>query len=266
MAVKKILCPTDFSDISLNAIAYAAKLAQISGADLILFHEHSLWSASPEELLVGKSTFTQTIADELEKHCMQISKAFHISCYSDVIASGRSLAGLIEEFSEEFDLIVMGIDKEYDFFSYVFGSRAYQVSRHTEIPMILVPDEYTYENVDQIAFAFDPTEKRETPVSQLTEWSEIWNSKITLLEAVMNEDVAPVDKKHHSGVKGETIQVEHISRKKMIDEIDGYMHESETNMLALFSRHRRFFESLFHKSVIQEMTKRATYPLFIFHK
>ncbi|MCA6074823.1 universal stress protein [Fulvivirga sedimenti] len=264
--MKKILCPTDFSDISLNAIAYGAKLAQVSNADLVLFHEHSLWSASPEEIILGKSSLTESIANELESQCIQISKAFHISCYADVIASGRSLVGLIEEFSSEFDMIVMGIDQDYDLFSYVFGSRAFQVSKHTELPMILVPDEFTFEKIDRIAFAFDPSEKRETPIEQLTMWAERWNSKITLLEGVQTEDPAPISRVSHPGIGSEAIQVQHLSKSKMIDEIDQFMLEHNANVLALFSRQRKFFESMFHKSVIREMTRKATYPLFIFHR
>ena len=34
----KIVCPTDFSECSLNAVEYAAKLGELYKADLYLFH------------------------------------------------------------------------------------------------------------------------------------------------------------------------------------------------------------------------------------
>ena len=34
--IKKIICPTDFSKASINAIEYAAKLAKVFNAELLL--------------------------------------------------------------------------------------------------------------------------------------------------------------------------------------------------------------------------------------
>lgn len=44
--MKKILCPTDFSETAQNAIAYAAKLAQTTEAMLVLFNVQSIFDRS----------------------------------------------------------------------------------------------------------------------------------------------------------------------------------------------------------------------------
>ena len=264
--MKKILCPIDFSENSLNATAYAAKVAQCSNADLVLFHEHSLWNFSPEEVLSGRGTVTMEIAEELELRCRQISQAFHITCYADVVSSGRTLVSLLEEFSDTYDLVVMWLSTARDIGQFVFGSRAFQVSRLIEVPLLFVPENYTFKMIERIAFAFDPSDEHETGIDQLTKWAEIWKAKVALLEGVnknMVLDTAASDKTRHGG---NSIEVLTIDKKHLIDELHSYMMDERADLLALHARHHGFFESLLHKSVIRAMTGKAMYPVFIFHR
>ena len=262
--MKKILCPTDFSETAQNSIAYAAKIAQVSNAELVLFHEHSLWSLSTEEIIMGSNVRTARIAEELEEACAQISQAFHISCTANVVASGQTLVSLIEKYEDEFDLIVMGIDNRFDFLTYLAGSRAFQVSKNTRLPLVLVPKNYVFKSIDHIAFAFDPIEKRETNVTQLTEWAEIWKSEVSLLEAVHSDKQVVTAVGESKGSL--QIPVEQIEKAHTASSIHAYMISGKADMLALYSRNRGFFERLFHASVIKDLSSRAVYPLFIFHE
>ena len=64
--MKKILCPTDFSDTAQNAVAYAAKLAQAMHADLTLLNVQSVFDFTPVEVVRGKDITLAGAAERLE--------------------------------------------------------------------------------------------------------------------------------------------------------------------------------------------------------
>ncbi|MEJ2003663.1 MAG: universal stress protein [Cyclobacteriaceae bacterium] len=261
--MKKVLCPIDFSDVSMNTTAYAAKIAQISNAELILFHEHSLWS-NPEELVTGSAATTESIASELEERAVQISGAFHISCYADVVSSTKPLSSLIEDHADDIDLIVIGIERETDLIKEVFGSLSFRLIQNVRVPVILVPENYTYQSIDKIVFAFDPYEKSETPIDQLVEWAGCWKSEIQLLEGVDGPDSA--DSVGGDMAKREYVVIHRINRNELADEIQSFIVKGNVSMLAMFVRDRKMIQRIMHRSLIQKLEAVTTIPLFIFHE
>jgi len=260
--MKKIFCPVDFSDVSMNATAYAAKIAQISNAELILFHEHSLWS-KPEEFVTGSEGSLEQIARQLEEQALQISKAFHISCYADVISSAKPLTALIENMDDDIDLIIMGMDRKTDLLKDIFGSLAFRLIQHIRIPLILVPEKYTFQSIDCIVFAFDPYEEGEVPVDQLSEWAKLWKAEVQLLEGIKHSGHSvnvEQDKPEDHGIR-----IHKVDRDRLIDEIRGFMLRDGVSMVALYARSKKFRQRLFHKSVVQRLETTSSLPLFIFH-
>jgi hypothetical protein len=69
----KIVCPTDFSECSLNAIEYAAKLGEMYKADLFLFHvpdKEDYQKLASNEFHVGDQyNFIQKKLDSSGENC-----------------------------------------------------------------------------------------------------------------------------------------------------------------------------------------------------
>src|SRR5690349_2271872 len=108
--MKKILCPTDFSETAQSAIAYAAKFAQVTHCDLTLLNVQSVFDFTPVEVLRGKRMTIASIAEHLETESRQISKTFKINCYAEVESSSSRLSSVIHDKAKGYDLIVMGSD------------------------------------------------------------------------------------------------------------------------------------------------------------
>jgi hypothetical protein len=72
--MKKILCPTDFSNTAQNGIAYAAKLAKVINGELTLLHVHSLLEFAPAESGKDLASITQ----QLESQSDEINRTFHV--------------------------------------------------------------------------------------------------------------------------------------------------------------------------------------------
>ena len=78
--MKKILCPTDLSEAAQNGVAYAAKIAQVTGAQLVLFNVQSGAAMKVEARVSGRSEQFDSIEKEMESMSYQIARTFHSSC------------------------------------------------------------------------------------------------------------------------------------------------------------------------------------------
>src|SRR6188768_283506 len=103
--MKKILCPTDFSDAANSGVMYAAKFAKATGSTLALYHVHSAFDLSTRVVLGGRAASFKSLGDQLEKQSREVSRIFKISCYAETELSVSSLSNVLRDKENEYDLI-----------------------------------------------------------------------------------------------------------------------------------------------------------------
>jgi nucleotide-binding universal stress UspA family protein len=271
--MKKILCPTDFSENALNAIAYAAKFAQVTDSELVLFNVQSLFALSPVEILRGKSETVEQVKNQLEALCHQVATAFKISCYSEVQVAGAPLTSVISANAADFDLIIMGTNGPDDLYQFFTGSNAYNVIRKAAVPVLLVPWDCGYRDISLVIYAFDYLRDAKLPLDQLAGWIKPMRCELRVLE-VLEESIS---KKVDSELRGLqaliknvspdelTLKFDSIHSADIIESINTYVLRNDGDMLALCTHDYPFLEKVFHKSVIKAITIMARYPVFVFH-
>lgn len=269
--MKKILCPTDFSDTADQAIAYAAKLCKKIGAELTLLNVQSVFSLPAEEVIKGKFLATEPILERLDEQSYQVMDVFKISCRSEVQASNSSLSDSIIQRAKDFDLIVMGTNGSDDYYDFFFGSRSYQVAKESTIPVLLIPGGCGYQDISTLAFAFDYEHEQEFSVKQLIEFTNLLNAKINIVQVkdhykreaeVNSKDVEERTKMLYnlSDIEFDTVFSDEISSS-----INTYVLETKADALALCSINHSIITKLFHTSVIKALSANSGYPIFIFH-
>jgi len=150
----KILIPVDFSKTSLNAVKYAAFMAQFTKGELVLVHVQNkndlLDIMMPAVKLKDVSVITNFLADKLEKIAADIKKRYGIKV-STYVTTGNITSEIVSMADEiKSTLIVMGThgkDSENGFF---LGSNAYRVLTKSEIPVMTVQtaaDKLGFENI-----------------------------------------------------------------------------------------------------------------------
>ncbi len=270
--MKKILCPTDFSDVADQAIAYAAKLSKKIGAELTLLNVQSVFSLPVEEVIKGKYLATEPILERLDKQSYQVMDVFKISCRSEVQASNSSLSDIILQRAKDFDLIVMGTNGSDDYYEFFFGSRSYQLAKESTIPVLLVPGGCGYQDISTLVVAFDYEHEQEFPMKQLIEFTSLLKAKINIVQVknhytreveVNSEDVQERTKMLYnlSDIEFDTLFSDEISSS-----INKYVLETKADALALCSINHSIITKLFHTSVIKALSANSGYPIFIFHK
>jgi nucleotide-binding universal stress UspA family protein len=271
--MKKIFCPTDFSETANNAIAYSAKLAKKIGAAVTLFNVQSLANLTLQEAFMGEGVNAAIAGKRLEEQRDEVQKVFKISCEAEVATSVASVVSLIGATGSDYDLIVMGSKGPDDLRHLLLGSNTYQVIRTSSIPLLLIPQGCAYSEVRTIVYAFDYWHTGELPLAQLVAWAKTLGADLRVLQVTeepysrkAEEEILAKQEAFLDLYKDEIpISYKTIYAADMVDGLDGYMLRSKSEMLALYAGHQGFLKKVFHKSVIRELSSKATYPLFIFH-
>lgn len=272
--MKKILCPTDFSAVADNAIAYAAKLSQQVGAELTLFNVQSLLDMTTMEVVRGKAMTIQGVMDRLEKECTEVARVFKISCYPEVEPSISSMIGLIETRARDFDLIVMGSDGASDYYEKTFGSYTYNVIRSSNTPLLIIPPGCGFQAITLVVYAFDYLKDNDLPVKQLLPFINNVKAELAVLDVVKEPHSYEVEEKikgvqkmlKDSNRDKVTIMFDTIYSDEVADSINSYALRNEADVLALCSHHQSLIQRLFNKSVIKQVAEIASYPVFVFHE
>lgn len=271
--MKKILCPTDFSDAAHGAIAYAAKLAQVTGSDLTLLHVRSLFDLAPAELVRGKEMVMTGIKERLEAQSREVTKAFKISCYAEVQSGFSKLSSVISAKGDDFDLIVMGSDGPDDLYQFFGGSNTYNAITKTRVPVMVIPAGHVYSEIKGIVYAFDYLSERRLPLAMMLPWIKALDCQLTVLlvmeEAYSKE--AEDDLKELQfiirNLYGDDLNFSYdtIRSSDVAQSINSYILRNQPDALALCSVHRNLVERIFHRSVIKNVSATCSYPVFVFH-
>lgn len=267
--MKKILCPTDFSDAAQNGIAYAAKLAKVINAELTLFHVQSLIEIAPAESGEDLESLTQ----QLESQCDEIARTFKIPCDAIVESTFKKLSTVIHDISPQYDLVVMGSNGADTLYQFFTGSHAYNAAVKSKSPVLIVPRDYIFSEIKNIVYSFDYLSERHLPHKDLIEFATALKSELTILQVMeeaksegVDEDLKELQtiiKNIYSGdvpLKFASLRSSDIARS-----INSYIFKEQPDVLAVCSVHMNIVQRLFHTSVIKNLSTTSDIPVFVFH-
>jgi nucleotide-binding universal stress UspA family protein len=272
--MKKILCPTDFSESAHDAIAYAAKLAKATGCSLTLLHVKSVFDLSLAETTGSKHISAPAIANRLEEQCREITQTFKISCDAEVVSKLSKLSSIISDVAKDYDLIVMGSNGAEDLYQFFGGSNTYNAIVKTNTPVLIIPEGYTYTEIKSIVYAYDYLRERSLPLTKLVPFLKAVNGKLTVLQ-IMQEaysKAAEDDLKELQFIirnfYGDDLSYEYdtIRSDEVSQSINSYIQRNQPDALALCSVHRNLIERIFHKSIIKNISAISNYPVYVFHQ
>jgi len=133
--IKRILCPVDFSSTSQKAFEYADRLAQSTGAELVLLHAFDLpesYDAAGQVHPADPQLEHQLNAIESAFPDVKITRILHAGPAPDVICWVAQ--------DRQCDLIVMGTHGRTGLRHLLFGSVTEFVLRHARCPVLTVRD------------------------------------------------------------------------------------------------------------------------------
>ncbi len=275
--MKKILFPTDFSEVSKNAFIYALRLAKSIDAEIITLHVYEIPQLNLMDVPVNLlDIYEVTELSHFENYKQHIPllrtiaeqhKLEHIQI-KNVLVDGDLIANILKITKDEnIDYVVMGTKGATGLASTFLGSVTTRIMSETEAVVLAVPEQCEYKPIKKILFTtqFKPDEI--VILRKTIQLAEIFNSHIDCLyvkstESKVNKEVIEEWK---SAFITNAITFHVIEDNDVEGVILNFIETNNINLLTMHIRHRSFFENLFHISLSKKLAFHISIPILTIH-
>lgn len=271
----KILCPTDFSECSLNAIEYASRLGEKYNAELTLFHvlnREDYQKLSPMDTH-GKYQveFVQEKLKNLQKAVMDESLMNGLNGCKIAIREGKIVDGTLA-YAEELgaDLIVMGTEGMNELRANIIGSRASRLVAQSVRDIIIVPRKVFFKQPRKFVYASDYLEEDKLAIQKVVEMAGFFDAEIDFVHISSSQKA--IDKSLHLTVVEEVspfVRYEKINyvlksyRDDLALGLENYLQLAKGDMLVTLSKKKSFFDQIFTKNLSKKMSYFLNKPLWV---
>jgi nucleotide-binding universal stress UspA family protein len=136
---KTLLVPTDFSPHADAALRFASRLAEKTGAGLVLVHAYYLPPGMDASAAVIDDVVRRSVEQEAKQRLESLRGAIGGAAARLVVTHGRPETAVVEATREHAaDLVVMGTRGRTGLASFFIGSVAERVIRRSQVPVIAV--------------------------------------------------------------------------------------------------------------------------------
>lgn len=265
--MKNILVPTDFSENADKALDFALAIAHKFNAKLSLVHTYNTSAPAGH---VG--SINRVIKEDREKEMTAFLKATKESISFDLEINGRCRKGypidLIENEAEatDADLIIMGTLGASNLGKKVLGSTASKLIKNTKFPVLAIPRNTHYADINNIVVAVDALTMSVlntlNPMISIAQKSKLNIELVHVSNQQIHTDIDPTIKEYLDGL-AIPFNYTKIQSDQTLESILDFAHEKGNSVLCLVSRQRGWFENLFHTSVSQQVALKSDLPLLI---
>lgn len=265
-----ILAATDFSEGGNHAVFYAASLARLAEAHLLLVHAYKVQSSSV--------TLFKGVNDVLEQDAIAALEGLreavlqqHADLQVDIRAVLGETADALAQLAKEYEpsMVVTGTRGKSLLDTLFFGSTSSQLCKDCQTPLLLVPPKATFVAGGQLSYA---TALREAPnvslVQQFEMYARWWMAHWRLVH-VFGDDrrLSPQQEQHFQAWK-EALQLSPENSRMLYrdDILEGLFEHLESErplVLAIHRHHYGLLERFFVPSVGEALARKVKVPLLI---
>ncbi|SHM86015.1 Nucleotide-binding universal stress protein, UspA family [Cyclobacterium lianum] len=269
-----ILCPTDFSECSLNAIEYAAKLGEKLGANLTLYHipdQEDYEKLFPGNMLDESLKTAKRKLDRLVQTVRDESLEKGLSACNGIIQEGKTVPAILKCAEEEdVDLIIMGTEGINEVKKNYIGTKSSKVVLKSACDVFIVPRKVFFRAPRKLVYASDYLEEDKLAIQKVVELAKCYDAEVDVVH--VSTRIKNIDKAQHAVVKEELtpfIKYEKINfvLKSYRDEpglgLENYLITSKGDVLFTLSHKKSWFEQLFTKNLSKKMSYFINKPLFV---
>ncbi|MEH6537113.1 MAG: universal stress protein [Psychroserpens sp.] len=183
--MKKILVPTDFSIEAENALKVASQIAKKHGSEIYLLHMLEIpmqeIDAVSSHADVPEIMFFMKMAHQKFKEIMDSDYLEGLTVH-EIVKPDGSFNGITEICKEhDISMITMGSHGASGLKEMFIGSNAEKVVRSSDVPVLVIKNDYEDFSIDDIVFASDfKNDNRET-YRQATDLATAFDAQIHLL-------------------------------------------------------------------------------------
>lgn len=274
--MKKILVPTDFSKCASNATNFAAESARILPAEITLLHSIEMTDNSYSDYLGVNKEYKQSMLNDVKEKLSILKESVEKSgkVPVDTLVSTDALQEAITKASEEkkFDFIIMGTQGASGA-EKLWGSTTAATIGKSTIPVLAIPDDYTWKKPQKILLMTNHFEKDPTILDFIFELTDLYMANIQV--AVFtdeDDDKAGIFLEHRERISGygeflknlyneETLTSKHIYGENFEETLQKFIQEKQIDMLVMVTYQTKFWKRIFNPSKTKQMSYQTKIPL-----
>jgi nucleotide-binding universal stress UspA family protein len=276
--MKKILFPTDFSEVATNAFVHALEFAKIVQGELVLLHTFELPVYDnqffPENYNV---VFDSLQLSEFDMFKEEIPKLRMIAEERNLdkikmthrLMDGNLIYNIKRAIKEEkIDFVVMGTSGASGWEAFFLGSNAGSVISAIDVPVLSVPLEAKFKKVETIGFTTRYRAKDKKALKDVLNIAKKMKAKVRCLYVkTSNSDVPEITMKHwEKEFEEEPVIFSVIPSDDVKGTIIDFILFKEIDILAMITYKRNFFVELFKPSLTQKFANSSDIPILAMHE
>lgn len=277
--MKNILLPTDFSAASINAMNYAVQLFKNEDCIFYVVNTYapvSLYTATAygmdpvTEMDIG-AIFKKKSEEHVHKAIDRLNTQFpDVKHQYKGISSFNVLSMELEELVKTYaiDVIVMGTKGVSGLKEVFIGSQTMHTIKNAKIPVIGVPQDYSYKQPKDILFTTDfKTDSNQVGLELLESICSKHISRLIFLNAYQGDQLTEQQVKNREELdqyfKGDSHLTQIAQKMEVLDAMEDIQSRHAMDLLVLVHNKHNFFENLLFKPVVQKTVYHSNIPFLI---
>ena len=275
--MKKIIVPVDFSQHSEYALKAAALLAQKHNAEIYAVHMLDMIESSINESLnyqqektffllkLAEKKFTSFLNKEYLKGIKVNPVIKHFKVFSEVNEIAKN---------ENADLIIMGSHGASGLKEFFIGSNTEKVIRFSEIPVLVVKNELTDLNFDNIVFPLDFSDEIINTYIQAKQVIKDFNGNLHLLyvntpydnfkTSAQMENMAVAFLNKAEGNINMLKEINFVADRTVEKGILNFSNSVGADLIAVSTHGRKGLSHVFKGSLSEDIANHASLPILTF--
>lgn len=265
-----ILFPTDFSPNAHQALPFAAKIAQRTGATLTLLHvRQELLDIKPG---VGSHKEKTTLDSPFEGiiHELRNDERYTDLDLNTIVVKGTPLKNILSQIDEQHpDLIVMGTKGATGKRTTLLGSVTSAVINESEIPVLAVPKNSSIDSLDHLTFTTNYKEGDLSALGQTTHFAQLFNAGVDILHITDRQDLESEIKFRgfrelaQDQIAYKELNFQQVYEYDFFPGVAEYLSEHSKTTLVMVRYQKTFWEKLMNRSHAKEMAFYSKVPLLV---
>ena len=286
----RILIPVDFSEGSYKACLYALQMAaSVPDAKLLLLHCFQDYLADTDLMpnsAAGISPSEQITDRVLHRNELEAQQQMD-ELYNDLLHKSRTAGHSLhiersfihglpeEEILEQIErfrpaVVVMSTKGESNIGRAVFGTVSTKVVQETVVPVLTVPNQYDGTTISKVLYATDFGKTDASDIDQLRKLFQHLQPMIYCVHISDDpeedrEKLLELQQKLQHGAPENDIRYALLEGSDVAEALQDFAVSEGIDLLALTTRERNTFDSLFSPSLAKKMVLHAPLPVLVFH-
>jgi nucleotide-binding universal stress UspA family protein len=272
--MKTIIVATDYSPVALNAVNYAAEMALVINANIMLLHVYNLpvgyngvpLTVSVEDIRkVADNNMNELKTKVVERTAGKIGVEAKIRL-GTFFQELQAVCECVHPYT-----VIIGSQGTTATQRIIFGGHAVYAMKHLLWPIITVPEGVSFSSIKKIGLACDFDGVLDTtPVDEIKLLVKDFNAELHVLNTGKKNELDP-DVVFESGLLNEMIgelnpNYHFITNEKTDESIMEFAEQNKIDLLIVLPKRHGLMEMLIHRSHTKNLVLHSHVPVMALHQ